>query len=189
MSASEKPTAGAPQNGGYVIIDPPNDLMAKVEIAPDDEKGPGAVERAERALDELSQEFDQWMAEETAVLRNAFAAIKQQGLVEPHAERLFMAAHDLKGQAATLGYPLIGRYCGLLCEMFYATDDRSSIPVHVVKMHIDAVGMCLREAIRDKENNDANQAFERLDVVVRNYCDGRKARTGGAGKQTQGPTR
>ena len=75
-----------------------------------------------------------------------------------------------KGQADTLGYPQIGRYSALICKMFDAIDDPAAIPPHAIKIHIDAVKVCIREKIKDQENNTANQVLERLQQVVLEFC-------------------
>ena len=63
------------------------------------------VARAEKALAGLSGEFKDWMAIECERLAAAHAAILSHGFTTETREELFRAAHDIKGDAATFGYP------------------------------------------------------------------------------------
>ena len=66
------------------------------------------IARAEKALAGLSGEFKQWMRIEADRLTAAHAAILKHGFTDVSCEELFRAAHDIKGDAATFGYPSAG---------------------------------------------------------------------------------
>src|SRR6266404_2002116 len=75
------------------------------------------VARAEKALAGLSGEFKNWMAIEADRLSAAHAAILKTGFTSTTRAELFRAAHDIKGHAATFGYPSAGAAADSLCRI------------------------------------------------------------------------
>ena len=89
----------------HEVITPPHALRKAVAPA-----GPGGdhddpVARAEAALVNLSCEFSDWMQAECERLEAARQDVKTLGFSEAAHNALFRAAHDIKGEAATFGYP------------------------------------------------------------------------------------
>ncbi len=181
MTESIKPTA---REGGAAIAPGLNALKDKVLISGHGRIDNEAVARAEAALEQLSVEFDSWMDEEVASLLEAHGNVSKHGLVDPHAEALFIAAHDLKGQAETLGYPLIGKYCASMCKMFEAVEDKSKIPLHAVDSHINAVQAAFRNGIKHEENATANAVYDRLLETVMEFYNHHQAAQAEAGEKT-----
>src|SRR5512133_4025879 len=86
------------------VITQPNPLQKVLRrVAEKDLDDP--VARAEKALAGLSGEFKNWMAIEADRLSAAHAAILRDGFTVENREELFRAAHDIKGDAATFGFP------------------------------------------------------------------------------------
>lgn len=130
----------------HEVILPPNKLTkafvrGKAGAAPDDD----AIARAEQALATLSTEFSSWMEEECARLDTARRRAKQEGLGGEQFNVLFRAAHDIKGEAATFGYPLIAPVADSLCRLLEYAPDPAQIPFALVDQHVDAVRAILRE--------------------------------------------
>ncbi|MBC7907789.1 MAG: Hpt domain-containing protein [Rhodospirillaceae bacterium] len=74
---------------------------------------PEALARAEAALDSLSPHYLSWAEADMARLRAALAELS----ADPSwLARLFTIAHDMKGQAATFGYPLVTTIGERLCR-------------------------------------------------------------------------
>ena len=98
------------------MITPPNTLRTKVgsERPALDQ---GAVARAEAALASLSDQFNDWIAEELDKLVAAWDAFEADSGTPEARDELHRRAHDLKGLAPTYGYPLVGRICGSLCKL------------------------------------------------------------------------
>ncbi len=65
--------------------------------------------------------------------------------VRLHQAKLFRAAHDIKGEAATFGYPAVGTVAHSLCRLVEHTPDMSRIPLALVEQHVDAVRAITRE--------------------------------------------
>ena len=66
------------------------------------------VARAEEALAAISGDFSQWMHDECARLDAARRKVREIGLSKQTRQELFLAAHDVKGDSGTLGYPEVG---------------------------------------------------------------------------------
>jgi hypothetical protein len=61
---------------------------------------------------------------------------------------LFHAAHDIKGEAATFGFPAVAAPANSLCRLIEHTPDVTRIPMSLVDQHVDAVRAIIRENAR-----------------------------------------
>ena len=103
------------------------------------------VARAEEALAAISGDFSQWMQDECARLDAARRKVKDQGLSKQTRQELFLAAHDVKGDSGTFGYPEVGAAADSLCRLLEHTPDLTKIPLAIVDQHVDAVRAIVRE--------------------------------------------
>ena len=106
------------------------------------------VARAEAALVELSSEFAAWMQSECERLETARQDVKRRGIIEQTHEVLFRVAHDIKGEAATFGYPAAAGVAESLCRLLEHTPEIGRIPIALVDQHVDAVRAITREYAR-----------------------------------------
>lgn len=133
----------------HEIITPPNKLAAKavkkiaVSIPGDD-----PLERAEKALAQLSSEFTTWMINECDRLDAARNAVKKIGFGKKTLDELFHAAHDIKGDAATFGYPAVAPAAESLCRVIEHSPEASRIPLALIDQHVDAIRAIVREYAR-----------------------------------------
>ena len=118
------------------IFMPPNVLKAKVGGT--GVLDLGAIKRAEAAIDDLRDEFSEWM---NIDVDHLFAA--RDGFVKTrNTETLatfYRAAHDLKGQAATFDFPLVGRVASSLCKLTDDDCDPASVPMNLADAHVNAI--------------------------------------------------
>ncbi len=103
------------------------------------------VARAEKALAGLSGEFKNWMTVEADRLSAAHANILRNGLTEDSREELFRAAHDIKGDAATFGYPSAGAAAESLCRIIEHAPELDEVPSNLIMHHINAIQAIVRE--------------------------------------------
>ena len=103
------------------------------------------VARAEKALAGLSGEFKNWMAIEADRLSAAHAAILRDGFTDDTREELFRAAHDIKGDAATFGFPSAGAAAESLCRIIEHAPDLDEVPADLIAHHINAIQAIVRE--------------------------------------------
>jgi HPt (histidine-containing phosphotransfer) domain-containing protein len=150
----------------YEVITPPNKLrkaVAQVDpSAPEDDP----VARAEAALAQLSPEFAGWMDTECERLDLARHQVKAKGFIKPTHEELFHAAHDIKGEAATFGFPAVTAAADSLCRLIEHTPDSSRIPLTLIDQHVDAIRAIIREYARSDAKEIAAVLTKRLREVT-----------------------
>jgi len=162
--ARPKNTAGVVTYGDHEVIRPENKLRGVVKAASPGDDDP--VARAELALSELSGEFASWMESECQRLDIARAAIAAAGFNKANKDDLFHAAHDIKGEAATFGFPLVAAAADSLCRLIEHAPDFSRIPIKLVDQHVDAVRAIYREYSRSDAKALAATLTKRLRVVT-----------------------
>jgi chemotaxis protein histidine kinase CheA len=152
--------------GDYELITPADDLRTALsEVSGRD--GTDPVARAEQALAYLSREFSAWMDAECERLDLARRTVKSKGFTKETSDALFHAAHDIKGQAATFGYPFVAASADSLCRLIEHTPDVNRIPVALVDQHVDAV----RAIIRENARADIAQVADALTKRLREVTD------------------
>ena len=77
---------------------------------------------------ELSSQFSDWMQTECERLETARQNVKHRGFTEKTHEALFRAAHDIKGEAATFGYPEAAGVAESLCRLLEHTPRAGAHP-------------------------------------------------------------
>ena len=107
------------------------------------------------------------MQSECERLETARQEVVRQGFTEKTHAELFRAAHDIKGEAATFGYPaaVVGA-ADSLCRLLEHKPDMSRIPVTLVEQHVDAVRAIAREHARDDLASVAGTLTRRLREVT-----------------------
>jgi HPt (histidine-containing phosphotransfer) domain-containing protein len=148
----------------YEVITPPHELRKVLAPAGDVIDDP--VGRAEAALAELSSEFSGWMESECDRLEAARQDVKRGGFTQKSHEVLFRAAHDIKGEAGTFGYPAVAGIANSLCRLIEHTPDMQRIPLPLVDQHVDAVRAVVREYGRPDLLDAATALTKRLREVT-----------------------
>ena len=165
MTPPKKHSAVVATYGDHEVIRPENKLRKAVSstpYAPSD----NPVARAELALAELSSEFSSWMDIECERLDKARCTIVVGGFTEASKNDLFHAAHDIKGQAATFGFPLVALAADSLCRLIEYSSDVTRIPLKLVDQHVDAVRAIFHEYARSDAKELAATLTKRLRVVT-----------------------
>lgn len=127
----------------HVIVQP-NPLRSVLRRVPDDDRD-DPVARAEKALEGLSGEFKNWMTIEADRLSAAWDAIRNDGFNEDTRGELFRAAHDIKGDALTFGFPSAGAAANSLCRIIEHAPDLARVPSDLIMHHINAVQAIVRQ--------------------------------------------
>jgi chemotaxis protein histidine kinase CheA len=152
----------------HQIIRQPNPLKRAVkrvaENAADD-----PVARAEKALDGLSNEFENWMRLECERLASAHTEILKSGLNQAAQDELFRAAHDIKGDAATFGYPMAAAAADSLCRIMEHAPDFSKVPTDLIAHHVNAIQAIVREHKRLGVASVAGELSKKLRGVADEY--------------------
>lgn len=126
------------------VITPKNNLRRAIRRVVDRETD-DPVARAEQALAGLSREFKTWMRIECDRLSAAHVALIRDGVTAQGRDELFRAAHDIKGDAATFGFPSAAAAAESLCRIIEHAPSFDQVPADLIAHHIDAVQAIVRE--------------------------------------------
>jgi HPt (histidine-containing phosphotransfer) domain-containing protein len=142
MASRKDPISSVATYADHEVITPAHTLRKAIATAvtADD-----PVARAETALLHLSNEFGAWMHAECERLEAARQAAIRGGLTEKTHGELFRAAHDIKGEAPTFGFPELTGVAESLCRLLEHTPEIAHIPQALVDQHVDAVRAIARE--------------------------------------------
>jgi len=167
--AKEKPGALQIETfADHHVITQPNPLRKVLRrVAEKDLDDP--VARAEKALAGLSGEFKNWMSIEADRLSAAHAAILRHGFTNFTREELFRAAHDIKGDAATFGYPSAGAAAESLCRIIEHAPHLDEVPSDLIAHHINAIQAIVRERTKLDTASMASELSRKLRGVADEY--------------------
>jgi HPt (histidine-containing phosphotransfer) domain-containing protein len=153
---SAPPSVTLERGDDHLVIHPRNLLKAKAVVMME---GPAildetAVLRAEKALQGLAGHFNGWMEESTRQLAEAWEKQRAANDGRRRTDELFRIAHDMRGQAATLGFPLAGRVASSLCAILEAAavELNSRLISSLVDKHVDAIKAITREGVMKAEH-------------------------------------
>ena len=144
-----------------------SNMLRKAILSTPLSPGEDPVQRAEQALAALSSEFSTWMDTECERLDQARRRVLKSGFVAATKEDLFHAAHDIKGEAATFGFPAVAAAADSLCRLIEHTPDPTRIPFKLVDQHVDAV----RAIVREYARSDAEELSAALTKKLREVTD------------------
>lgn len=167
--AKEKPaTIEVKTFADHKVITPPNPLRKVLRrVIGKDLDDP--IARAEKALAGLSGEFKNWMVIETDRLAAAHATILKEGFTSFNREELFRAAHDIKGDAATFGFPSAGAAAESLCRIIEHAPDLDEVPSNLIAHHINAIQAIVRERTKLDTVSTASELSRQLRGVADEY--------------------
>jgi HPt (histidine-containing phosphotransfer) domain-containing protein len=164
MSRRKDDTPSVATYADYEVITPPHELRKVLAPAGDVIDDP--VARAEAALAELSSEFPGWMDSECDRLEAARQDVKRDGFTQQNHDILFRAAHEIKGEAGTFGFPAVVGVAESLCRLVEHTPDMQHIPLALVDQHVDAIRAVVREYGRPDLIDAATALSRRLREVT-----------------------
>jgi chemotaxis protein histidine kinase CheA len=151
----------------HEVILPSNKLKKAVQkLKPDAKLDFDPVAQAEAALAELAGDFRQWMEQEVVRLDTARHAVRASGFNQGTRDALFLAAHDIKGQATTFGFPLVTPVADSLCRLIEHTPEMERIPMGLVDQHVDAVRAITHRNTRGDSDSNAARLAEMLRHVT-----------------------
>jgi HPt (histidine-containing phosphotransfer) domain-containing protein len=162
---NEKPSIAT--YADHEVIHPPNRLRKAIAKVSPSDAADDPLARAEQALEELSSEFAGWMVSECERLDAARHQIKADGFNKVSRDSLFHAAHDIKGEAATFGFPDVAASAESLCRLIEHTPDAARIPIALVDQHVDAI----RAIIRENGRADVAALADALTRTLRSVTD------------------
>ena len=150
------------------VITQPNPLR-KVLRRVEEKDMDDPVGRAEQALAGLAGEFKDWMTTEVNRLSAAYVAVRNDGFTKDRRDELFRAAHDIKGDAATFGYPAAAGIAESLCRVIEHTPHLDKVPTELFTHHITAILAIVHENTKLDSISVSAELSRRLRKVADDY--------------------
>jgi chemotaxis protein histidine kinase CheA len=150
------------------VITQPNPLR-KVLRRVEEKDMDDPIARAELALAGLSGEFKSWMTAEVNRLSSAYVAIRNDGFSKERRDELFHAAHDIKGDAATFGFPAAAGVAESLCRVIEHAPDLERVPAELFTHHINAILAIVHENTKLDSISVSAELSRRLRKVADDY--------------------
>ena len=102
-------------------------------------------------------------------LATAHAAILTHGFSNDARDELFRAAHDIKGDAATFGFPTAAAAAESLCRIIEHAPVLERVPAELIAHHINAIQAIVRENAGISDPGTAAALSRKLRGVADEY--------------------
>ncbi len=156
-------------------ITPPVNLRSKVRVTSDRASADfDPVAAAENALKNLSGNFSKWMAEETGTLVKLWTGMRLRALTADDRDALFRAAHDIKGQGVTLGFPLAATIADSLCHLLETVQDPRQIPNQLIEQHVHSIRAIYAEGASTDSDPVATELANQLAEITEQFISTQK---------------
>jgi chemotaxis protein histidine kinase CheA len=169
MAKEKAPAIQVKTYATHHVITQPNPLKKVLRRTGDEQDLDDPIARAEAALAGLSGEFKSWMGTEADRLSAAYAMIQTDGFTHEACNELFRAAHDIKGDAATFGYPSAGAAADSLCRIIEHAPDLEKVPAELFTHHINAILAIVHDHTKLDSVATARELSSRLRKVADDY--------------------
>ena len=123
-----------------------------------------ALARAEQAMQGLADHFDQWMQDELSRLNAARVRIRIHGYTAETADSLYTCAYELKGLAATYGYPVVSLIAAQLCQL--ADRPGPTPPLHLLDAHVASIKAAVHAGVLDVDDPIAKTLLAELQTCM-----------------------
>jgi chemotaxis protein histidine kinase CheA len=154
------------------VFAPFNLLRAKVGNKP----GPNLdqiVASAEAALDDMKDEFDVWIGNDMQALRDALTALRQSMPADPEIlERIKTLSHEIKGQGATYGYPLLTTVGDLLYVFIERNSEIAAKHLDLLDTHVDFMALVLGQKVHDEGDQQVRSILAGLRDAAKKAASG-----------------
>lgn len=155
----------------YGMIIPPNNLKKKVKITiVKDGTETEAIDNADAAMDAMGDKFKEWLEDEVS----KFDKCRKDMCANPNAENmaaLHIVAHDVKGQAQTMGFPLITLVSASLCKLIEVWNNVETFPLDLLNNHVDSIKVMLAQDIKEKDHPIGKKLTDKLINTVFDFAD------------------
>jgi chemotaxis protein histidine kinase CheA len=136
-----------------------NDALLELDAA--------AMMRAEELLSAASEDYPDWALKTVDELaRQHQICVSNRASCHEAFDYLRRAAHDLKGQGATFGYPLVTHIAQSLHQFVSPSERPTDVQLDIIKAHIDAMRAVLRERVRGDGGAIGKALMMGLDAAI-----------------------
>jgi len=141
------------------IITPPNSLKSKVTVGGPGAVDPQALERAEKAIASMTDDYLDWVRQDLIKIDAAFDALRNaEGERKDELDAVFQLAHDIKGQGGSFGYDLMTALGNQLCRMIERLDHCDDDVIDAIGVHIDSMKLVIGQDLK----GDGGAAGEKM---------------------------
>ena len=131
------------------------------------------VARAEAALDDMKDEFDVWISDDLQALRNALTALRQANPPDSEIlERIKTLSHEIKGQGATYGYPLLTTVGDLLYVFIERNSEIAAKHLDLLDAHVDFMALVLGQKVHDEGDQQVRSILAGLRDAAKKAASG-----------------
>ncbi|MDF1747608.1 MAG: Hpt domain-containing protein [Alphaproteobacteria bacterium] len=148
----------------HAVIDRPNDLSRKVLKS-------GGVEpekaflAADAIVKQMTSEYIDKLAEDIQQM-NVLAAKYRKDNSEETLDRLFRLIHNMRGQGATFGFPLITEIGRHFCRYVRERPKRKAVKPALVDQHLKAMHVVYNQSIKGSGDEISQAVVNALAEVV-----------------------
>lgn len=128
--------------------------------------------KAEAAIDRLAAEYPGHARRDIADMdRYAENMASDLANRRDHYNEILRIAHDVRGQGALFGYPLLTRCAASLCRATRLLDDDDAAILGIVRAHVAALEAILETGATGVENRTALAVAAGLEILVSSRVD------------------
>jgi hypothetical protein len=123
--------------------------------------------RAEAIVDGLSVEFPAHASRDLRQLEQTVALMAGFGqATDPYYSEISRIAHDIRGQGALFGYPLLSRLAGTLCLAMRTLEPQDGAIMTIIDSHVAGMRALLDHSITGAEDRSALTIVTALELLV-----------------------
>ncbi len=128
------------------------------------------IAEAEAAVAALADEYLDYARADVAEINSGITTlaetVKAGGETKPHVARVFAVAHNIKGQAASFGFPLLTDVAASICGHTRHADGADMRMADALVMHGEALSQILEGNLRDDGGAAGAALIARLAPVM-----------------------
>lgn len=128
-----------------MLLNLPNVLREKAD-QPGGLRPEEAIERARIALVDFRNTYEKLVAADVKRLKaESDQILAESGKSRPHLERLYLIAHEMRGQAGTFGMPLLTEIGEYLCHFVENIGEPRGRDLVILDLHVEAMRLVIAE--------------------------------------------
>lgn len=140
----------------------PGSAVARADLAGE------VLARAEAIVGRLSVEYPAHAARDLTKLEQAAALMAGFGrATDPYYGEISRIAHDIRGQGAVFGYPLLSRLAGTLCLAMRSLEPQDGAIMMIIDSHIAGMRVLLDRRVTGTMDRSALTIATALELLVR----------------------
>ena len=125
------------------------------------------VEVAEAGLREASADYEDLVQSDLRKIDEAITrAIDTPSVAADAVKEIFDISHNIKGQAASLDYPLLTEIAQSMCRFISSSGRAVPKRLDMITLHTRAMGTVVAHKIRGEVQETGRKVLEALDIAV-----------------------